>query len=253
MPNMINMKFTQFASIILTFVIITLLFSWKMAALFTIGIGFHELCHLWAARLVKLETDGFYLIPFIGGIAFIKDKYKTYRQQVFVMLMGPVGGSLVAVASAALFYLTKNLYFASAAKWLFLVNIFNLLPFSFLDGGQIMNAVTYSISDRFGIYVSTISTIIGIAIVGYLNPIAGGLILIFVLDRVLLDLKNLKAIEGDQPWLAEELWFFKPASLNYKEILLTILIYLVVFGGMVAWCYQLFLIPNSDISYIMDK
>lgn len=250
---MVNMKFKQILSIVATFVVLTLLINWKLAVLFTIGIGFHELCHLWAARFVKLETDGFYLIPFIGGLAFIKDKYKTYRQQIFVFLMGPVGGGAMAALSAIAYYVTGYIYFAAAAEWLFIINIFNLIPLSFLDGGQIMNAITYSISNHVGVYSIVISTILAIAIVGYLNPVLAGFIFIFGAAQVWDALSNLKAVEEGKPWLARESWIMKPKLLSVKEIIITICIYAMVIGVMSYWCYQLSLIPNANIGYIIGK
>ncbi len=249
----VNMKLKQILSIVITFAILTFLINWKMAILFIIGIGFHELSHLWAARFLKLETDGFYLIPFIGGVAFIKEKCKSFRQQVFISIMGPIGGGLIAAVCAIIYYFSKNIYFAAAAEWLFIINIFNLLPLSFLDGGRIMSAITYSINDYVGVYCLVISTILAIALIGALNPMLIGLMLIWGIPEVWRELASLKAVEEGKLWLASKEFLIKPTKLSRKDIVLTILIYTLVISGMSVWCYKLSLIPNANVGYIIGN
>ncbi len=247
------MKTKQIISILLTLVVLTVLTSWKLALLFVVGISFHEMCHLWAARAVDLETDGFYLVPFIGGMSHIKDKFKTYRQQIFVMIMGPVGGGLMAATSAVIYYISGNMYFAAAAEWLFIFNIFNLLPLSFLDGGRIVSAIAYSISDSVGVYASIISTILAIAVIGYLNPCLGIFILVFGLPQVWGEVKSLMAVEEGKFWLADKSFLLKPIILSWKEIVSTIVLYLMIIICMSCWCYQLSLIPGVSINYMLNK
>lgn len=42
-----------------------------LGVLLTIYIGLHECGHLAAARICRVHTQGFYFIPFLGGVAFM--------------------------------------------------------------------------------------------------------------------------------------------------------------------------------------
>ena len=86
------MSLAQFILIIFTFSIYQVLLGWKIALLLVFGIGFHEMCHLWMAKRQGIPTGGFYMIPFLGGVAMIKGRYESLWQQSLVVLAIPLGG-----------------------------------------------------------------------------------------------------------------------------------------------------------------
>src|SRR5271165_5901690 len=108
----------------LTFLVYTVLIGWQPALLLIIAIGFHESCHLWAAKKMKLRTRGFYLMPFIGGVAIVNDRYKRLSQQAFVVLMGPVGGGALAAITYVGYVMTHLLWLKSAALMMVIINLF---------------------------------------------------------------------------------------------------------------------------------
>src|SRR5512142_2482919 len=99
----------QVFSIFLTFIVYCLLVPWQAALLLVVAVGFHESSHLWAAHKMGLQTKGFYLVPFMGGVAFINGPYRTLGQQAFVVLAGPFGGGLLAAVTAGAWYVSTLL------------------------------------------------------------------------------------------------------------------------------------------------
>jgi Zn-dependent protease len=178
MPNL-SFRQKQILSAIFTFLIYTSILNWKAALLLLVGVGFHEYSHLWAAKRMHLRTSGFFFIPFMGGVALVSDRYKTYGQQAFVVLLGPVGGGLLAGVTAGAYYLTGYPYLASAAYWMCFLNLFNLLPLSFLDGGQLLDTLTYSTNRTFGMVMHIISTVVAAVVLWFFNYLIAIMVILF--------------------------------------------------------------------------
>ena len=121
----------------------SIIFSWQFAVVLIAAIMFHEAGHVWAMKRLGMKTKGVYLIPFVGGVA-IGDKAKTHWQQVFIAMMGPCFGLLMAVAFYLAYLLTGSHYVGLLASVSALLNIFNLLPVMPLDGGQVVKSIAFS-------------------------------------------------------------------------------------------------------------
>jgi Zn-dependent protease len=131
----------------------TFLFTWKFALLVMLGIGLHEMGHVWAMRRCGMQTKGFYFIPFVGGAAVADDAFKSGKDEIFIALMGPVVGLLTAIPPLILYGITKSPMWAAAASWLCVVNLFNLFPINPLDGGRFIKGIAFSLSTNVGIIV----------------------------------------------------------------------------------------------------
>lgn len=138
----------------------TALYSWKFAVMLLIAIGFHESGHVWAMKKMGIKTKGFYFLPFLGGVAIAEDNYKTYGQNAYISIMGPIWGALLAYVSGAVYLITGDPLWAAAAAWMATVNLFNLLPINPLDGGQLLRAISFSIGKRTGLWFLAISLVI---------------------------------------------------------------------------------------------
>src|ERR1700722_4962725 len=156
-------------SAVITFACFALMFNWKVSLLLMTAIGFHEQCHVWAAQYLKLKTKSFIFIPFLGGISFVLGSHKTRMQQAIVVLGGPVGGGLLALIIAGIYYLTGIPWLAATSYWMFWLNVMNLLPFAFLDGGQLLGCITYSINQTLGVVCFAVSTFIGAIVLAQFN------------------------------------------------------------------------------------
>jgi putative peptide zinc metalloprotease protein len=224
----------QIGFAIMTFAVYTAIINWKVALLLTVGVGFHEYSHLWAAKRLGLATKGFYLVPFMGGVAFITDRYKRYSQQAFVVIMGPVGGGLLALVTAGAWYLTGLPFLAAAASWMCFLNLFNLLPLSFMDGGQLMDTICYSVNRTFGMVLHIISTVVAGFVLWHFNPVIAGIVIFMGGGSVIAEVREWKNYKDpNKRWLCSDAYLNPPAPLSKKEIALTAtswLVTLVILG-----------------------
>jgi Zn-dependent protease len=245
----------QIGFAIFTFVIYTIFINWKAATLLTLAIGFHEYSHLWAAKRLDLPTRGFYLIPFMGGVSLVAGRYKSYAEQAFVVIMGPVGGGLLAAVCAGIYFYTGAQYtwLASAALWMAILNLFNLLPLSFLDGGQMMRCITHSINTTFGVMCMTASTIVGVVIMfKFFNPVLGILIILFGGSATLLELRDWKYAREGKEWMCSENWSNRPDRLSVLGITLTTLAYFVAAGLLFLLADVLSDEPGTNMNYFFQ-
>jgi putative peptide zinc metalloprotease protein len=206
---------------ILTFVVYTALVNWQVALMLMVGVGFHEYSHLWAARRMGLQTKGFFLVPFMGGVALVADRYRSYAQQAFVVLAGPVGGGLLAFVTAGIYYLTGWPFMAAAAAWMCVLNLFNLYPLSFLDGGQLLDTISYSINRTLGVVLHIISALVAVVVLWFYNPVLAFMAALFGGASIYSEYKNLKALREGKSWLLSESWVNPPEKMPVSKVLLT--------------------------------
>jgi Zn-dependent protease len=152
-------KLLKFGLAAISFASYAYLFTWKFALLIMIALGLHESGHVWAMRKVGIKTNGFFYLPFIGGAAVAQDRFKTYKDSVFVSIMGPIWGFGLAAFSCAIYYITRMPLFAGAAAWMAMINLFNLAMIAPLDGGRIFSAIAFSINKNFGFIFLLLSLI----------------------------------------------------------------------------------------------
>lgn len=207
---------------ILTFVVYTALVNWQVAILLMVGVGFHEYSHLWAARKMGLHTKGFFLVPFMGGVALVADRYRSYAQQAFVVLAGPVGGGLLAGVTAGVYYLTGWPFMAAAASWMCFLNLFNLYPLSFLDGGQLLDTISYSINRTLGVILHTLSTLVASAVLWFYNPMIAVMVIMFGGASIYSEWRNWKALREGKSWLLNDRWRDPPNRMSVGQIILTV-------------------------------
>jgi Zn-dependent protease len=114
----------------------TLLWGWQFAALFVLLIFVHELGHaLWLrAEGVKAGLPVF--IPFLGAVIAMKEMPRNAWVEAKVGLAGPILGSAGAALVWAAGEATNSDLLRAAAYTGFILNLFNLIPITPLDGGR---------------------------------------------------------------------------------------------------------------------
>jgi Zn-dependent protease len=117
-----------------------LIWGWRFAVGFVGLILVHELGHFFEARRQGLHPSLPVFIPFLGAYVAIKDAPFDPWRNALISLMGPIAGGLgalgVFVAGEAL---DSRLLLALAYAGFFL-NLFNLIPIGFLDGGFVLRS-----------------------------------------------------------------------------------------------------------------
>jgi Zn-dependent protease len=102
----------------------------------------HEMGHVLEIRRQGLKATAPVFIPFLGAAIFQRNMPPDALKQAQIAIAGPLLGTVGATAAFALFGFThwpQWLFFAYLG---FYLNLFNMLPLGFLDGGWIMGAVS---------------------------------------------------------------------------------------------------------------
>ena len=113
------------------------IWGWRFAAGFLGLLVLHETGHYLAARQRGLAVGFPAFIPFVGAWMAMRELPKSVETEAYVAFAGPFVGTL---ASFAVYFWARHtgdpLLLAIAYSG-FLLNLFNMLPLSPLDGGRI--------------------------------------------------------------------------------------------------------------------
>jgi Zn-dependent protease len=134
----------------------SILTSWQFGLLLVLQLFVHEYGHVHAMRRTGMRVKGMYFIPFLGAIAVTEDAFTSRRQQAYVALNGPLWGSLLTLLPLGAWFLTGAHFWATVASVWALLNLFNLLPITPLDGGRAISAFASSFSSNLGVAVGVL-------------------------------------------------------------------------------------------------
>jgi Zn-dependent protease len=113
-----------------------------VALLLAVILLVHEAGHWIAMRLSGQRDVRIFFIPFFGAITTARSVPTTAGARAAIALAGPVPG-IVAGVLLARFYPQPGLARAVAVVLLY-VNVMNLLPIGFLDGGKVVSTLFLS-------------------------------------------------------------------------------------------------------------
>lgn len=191
----------------------------ETAVLLSGALLFHELGHIVAMRLFGSRDTSLLFIPLLGGAAVQNDRplIKPW-QEVVILLAGPLPGILLGAG----LLLVSMFQPAALPAWtaplipiLLGLNLFNLLPISPLDGGQLVNTAIFSRLPRLGVVFKALSGVALAALAIYFHTYLLAMFgLIFIL-RLPTEWRMAKAVRElraqaeaqkfesteEQPWL----------------------------------------------------
>ena len=124
-------------SMLVTIWIYTTIYGLPFAAGFVGLILVHELGHYAAARQRGLDVGLPMFIPFLGAWITLKDRFIDAETEAYVAYAGPFIGTLAAFAVYFLARAQDSDLLMALAYAGFMINLFNLIPLSPLDGGRI--------------------------------------------------------------------------------------------------------------------
>lgn len=116
--------------------------GWRFALGFVLLIFVHECGHMIAAKWCKLKVTTPAFIPFVGALITLKENPPNAWIEAVVGIGGPLLGTVGAVACVGIYYATGNPLFLALAYTGFFLNLFNLMPVGFLDGGRVVSAIS---------------------------------------------------------------------------------------------------------------
>lgn len=119
-----------------------LAWGWWFALGFVLLIFVHECGHLIAAKRLGLKVGAPVFIPFMGAFIALKEAPRNAWIEAQVGIGGPLLGAAGAAVCYAIYAATGNPLFSALAYSGFFLNLFNLAPFGFLDGGRVATALS---------------------------------------------------------------------------------------------------------------
>ena len=146
---------------------------------FVLLIYIHEMGHAVAMHRLGIRAGAPVFIPFVGAVISMKSRPRDAWIEAIVGIGGPLLGSAGAAVCLAVGWFTGSLFWYALASTGFLINLFNMIPISPLDGGRIVGVI--------GRWLWGVGYAIGITVYFYTHSP----ILLLIL---LLGLLNLKSI-----------------------------------------------------------
>lgn len=233
----------QVISYIVSFVVYGLLINFKVSGLLLFGIMFHEYGHILAARFLGMKTAGIFLIPFLGGVSLIAGRYKRYFDLAFVALAGPIAGTILTIGLYGLFLATGSIFIGSAACWMAWLNLFNLTPAGPLDGGQLVESIVYSFSEKAGAIFLTVSYALGVIVLWHFNPVISCLVIFIGVQKVMEAWQRIKLIGQG----LEDSLTLRPNRMNTKQVLTVLSVYILTVIVLIGMMY-LFSIHSINLT-----
>ena len=133
--------FAKFASIFVAVGGYALIWGWKFAIGFVALIFVHELGHFVEARRRGFKASWPVFLPFIGAYVSIRDARMSPWQSFWISISGPLWGSAGAAAVWGIGEQQSSGLLRALGYVGFLLNLFNMIPIGFLDGGSIWRAI----------------------------------------------------------------------------------------------------------------
>ncbi|MFD0768601.1 site-2 protease family protein [Bacillus sp. CGMCC 1.60114] len=138
-------KFSTVFSMLLSLGAYAAIYGWKFGVALVYLLLIHEMGHLWAARRKGIATSPAIFIPFMGAVIGMKELPKNAKDEAYIAYMGPLFGLISFLPAIPLYMITKEPFWALVIVLGSMINFFNLIPVSPLDGGRIVSVVSTKI------------------------------------------------------------------------------------------------------------
>jgi len=123
-------------------------FGFRFATIIIASILIHEYGHYyWMGREGIKKRDMMMLPPF-GAVAIGRESSPSWWADSKIALAGPAFGLIALFSFLLFFFFAGNQIWAASAALAAMINLFQLLPIAFLDGGCVLRAIFLSINYR---------------------------------------------------------------------------------------------------------
>lgn len=136
------LKLQTFATMLLSVAMYASGWGWPFAIGFVLLIFVHEMGHAVWMRHEGIPAGAPVFIPFLGAVIAMKGLPRDAYVEAKVAIAGPVAGSLAAWAVLAAGLAFERPFLVTLGHTGILLNLFNLIPVSPLDGGRIAGVFT---------------------------------------------------------------------------------------------------------------
>jgi len=152
---------------ILLFVSIGLFRNSAMSvAILAFVIFFHEIGHAVGMRMFGYRNVNILFIPMMGAFTSGSPKNPSGAHQAIVTLLGPLPGIILGCLFWILFFGTGIDFYNEMGRALLFINLFNLLPFSPLDGARLFEQLLFSRNAKVELAFKVVTTLL-LGLVGF--------------------------------------------------------------------------------------
>lgn len=103
----------------------------------------HELGHFIGMRAFGYKNVNIFFIPFLGAATSGIETNQSGAKKAIISLLGPLPGIVIGTILGILYFKTKQEIYIQPARFFLLINAFNLLPFTPLDGGRFIENIFF--------------------------------------------------------------------------------------------------------------
>ncbi|RAT97691.1 site-2 protease family protein [Brevibacillus sp. Leaf182] len=143
------LKFSKFGTTIISMGITlwayAVFYGWKFAVALVYLIFVHEMGHVIAAKRKGIATSPAVFIPFAGAFIAMKDMPRDAKTEAYLAYGGPLAGMIAFLPALPLYWYTQDPFWGLVIYLGAMLNLFNLLPISPLDGGRIVSVLSTKI------------------------------------------------------------------------------------------------------------
>lgn len=143
------LKFSKFGATFISMFITLLLYGqiygWRFGVALVYLIFIHEMGHLIAAKQKGIRTSPAIFIPFVGALISMKEQPRDAATEAYLAYGGPLAGLLSFLPAFPLYWWTEDPFWILVIYLGAMLNLFNLLPVSPLDGGRIVSVLSTKI------------------------------------------------------------------------------------------------------------
>jgi Zn-dependent protease len=132
---------TTSASMLVSVAAYSLIWGWRFALGLVLLLLVHEMGHVIQLRREGVQASAPLFIPFLGAVVAAKSLGRDAAAEARVGLAGPVLGTLGTAALLPLALGGGDPFWSALAFTGFFLNLFNLVPVAFLDGGRAFAAM----------------------------------------------------------------------------------------------------------------
>jgi Zn-dependent protease len=129
-------------SMLVTIWVYAQFYGWPFAVGFVLMLLIHEMGHYLAAKQRGLNVGLPAFIPFVGAMINLRETPHDAETEAYVAFAGPFLGTLAAFAAYYYGRQTGQELWLAVAYSGFVLNLFNLIPVSPLDGGRITQVIS---------------------------------------------------------------------------------------------------------------
>ncbi len=135
-------KLGSFLSMLLAVWVYATIWGFPFALGFVLLIFVHEMGHAVAMRRMGIPAGAPVFIPFVGAVIAMKGIPRNAWVESVVGIGGPALGTVGAIVCLGIAALTGSKFWYALASTGFLINMFNMIPISPLDGGRIVGVMS---------------------------------------------------------------------------------------------------------------